>query len=239
MRPWDSAQYVAQSALTTSYETCTVIDIDDELVPGLLRCTVDMAVTATAMQYETVGQWFFLKAWSDEDGNSAACPLSTPPDGRSVVEVFVVADSPLGEAILNEEMLEVSECCGTGFAGLDAVAASAGTVFGFAQGAATVSLLLALRTVADKAPDVNILLFDDGDEESLYAALAKTWASDLVDAGPQRRSVKLLQFDDINALSLEDCGLKMSTGAIAVIACRSDALVAKLTDLGIECCVDV
>jgi hypothetical protein len=40
--PWESADHVAQGALTTSYETCTVTEIDSELVPGLLRCKVDM-----------------------------------------------------------------------------------------------------------------------------------------------------------------------------------------------------
>jgi hypothetical protein len=47
--PWESADHVAQGALTTSYETCTVTEIDSELVPGLLRCKVDMGTQVSVV----------------------------------------------------------------------------------------------------------------------------------------------------------------------------------------------
>jgi hypothetical protein len=176
----------------------------------------------------------WLKPWGDEDGNVAACPLATPPDGRSVVELFVEAGSPLGSSIVKGEMLEVSECFGKGFSNLAKLEAAKGIVCGFAHSGATVSLLLALRARAASAVEVRVVLFDDGDPEALYGSLACAWAEE---TSEQKRSVTLLTSDNPSTLSL-DGDLELPPDAVAIIACQSDLLVSRLEDLGIECCVN-
>lgn len=241
--PWQDDSHVSRGMLTTSFETCTVTQIDNPTAYHL-RVSLDTAVTCTALQYQKAGQWVFCKPWGDEDGNIEACPLSHPPDGRSEFDIYVRAAGELAAAVENGEMLEVSEVMGGGFPETtsDAVA-SAREIWAFAAAESVFSLRSLLESAAPDAAVRVFVLVADGDVQD-FQDYYDIETGDVVNSFGSA-SVELFSewldgtsFDvDTYALKAEnrfekfvsDCG-RAPDGTIALLVCPWGELQNMLSD---------
>lgn len=217
--PWESSEQRDRGLLTTSFEACTVVGYSP--VEDCLLCDVDVDVTCTSEQYRRVGQWVWLKPWGDEDGNLAACPLYSPPDGRSVIKLALQQDGAVAQAVVAEEMLEVSEVMGQGFdssvvKSLDDVTA----ICGIAVGPSTLPLLLALREI-DTSDKHSHVVFGRHGDGSAYEALAREW----VDEDPSTRTLSAVESVERAEHELQAFLNGRDAQACAVLlACPSDRL---------------
>lgn len=210
---WEREYEQERGLVGTSYESATV----EEVTPvgdGFLRLLVDTAVTCTAQQYRSEGQFLFLKPWGDEDGSIEPCCFNAPPGKDTMMHFFVPEESAVGAAALAGEMLEVSEVMGDGFqqqlSGPDfldkeTIVAVCGEQF-------SVPILLALRNA--KRPSV---IFFIASADGPFATQAREWAH----ADAELRQVQFCADDSMLRSALDDYVALHSSIAV-LLSCDAD-----------------
>lgn len=111
---WEREYERERGLVGTSYETATVETVE-QVGQGFLKISVDTSVTCTSQTYLSEGQFLYLKPWGDEDGSIEPCCFISPPGDQKLFEFYIPEVSPVGEAALAGEMLEVSDVMGEGF----------------------------------------------------------------------------------------------------------------------------
>lgn len=224
--------------LTTSFETCTATSVT-ALTPFHLRVTLDLAVTSTASEYRTAGQWVWIKPWGDEDGNLAPCALTHAPDGASVTDVALRRGGAVADAVEAGEMLEVSEVCGEGFGpGVGGAVGGAEAVWGFAAAESVLALASVLSGargnvsvfVCVREEDVrefeDCFEVEEGNEVQDFGVAAK----ELVEAWGLGCDVRVVKVGERGMGGVvEDIG-KAPEGCVAVMACPWKGLEGKLRE---------
>lgn len=169
---WEREYERERGLVGTSYETATVEEVT-AAGGGYLRIVVDTAVTCTAQQYRSPGQFLYLKPWGDEDGRIEAAAFTAAPGGGALVAFCVRAGGAVGAAALAGEMLEVSEVMGAGFGAAlgSEMFARKGRVVGACAAAFAAPVLLALRGETRPAEVLVV-----GGEDGPFAAQAREWA---------------------------------------------------------------
>lgn len=192
---WEREYERERGLAGTSYESATVEEVKS-VGDGFLRLLVDTAVTCTVQQYQSEGQFLFIKPWGDEDGCIQACCFNALPGHDPMMHFFVPEESAVGVAALAGEMLEVSEVMGDGFQkqllGSDfldkpGVVAVCGEQF-------SVPVLLALRQEA--RPSV---IFFVANAHGPFASLAQDW----VDGNPEKRQARFCADNEQLKLALQ------------------------------------